>query len=101
MPPRPLSSDRHIVITGGAGYVGSRVTAYLPRAITVFDKLVYGAEALLPFHRHERLELIRGDVRDTREQACAVDSAQSWSINATAQRRCSLPRRRPRQRASS
>lgn len=99
-----MQSNQHILVTGGAGYVGSRVTAYLLQAgyaVTVFDKLVYGGEALLPFHGHERFKLIRGDVRDgdavaaalasveaivhfagvVGEQACAVDSTQSWSIN--------------------
>ena len=93
-----------ILITGGAGYLGSRVTAYLLAAgcdVTVFDKLVYGGEALLPFNRTARFKLVRGDVRDVRalatvlaevdtivhfaavvgEPACAVDPEQSWSIN--------------------
>ena len=93
-----------ILVTGGAGYVGSRVTTHLLQgghAVTVFDKLVYGGEALLPLHRHKRFTLVRGDVRDREvvaaalagvdavvhfagvvgEQACASDPAQSWSIN--------------------
>jgi len=85
--------------------VGSRVAAHLLKAghaVTVFDKLVYGGETLLPFHRHERLNLVRGDVRDgggavdaalegvdavvhfagvVGEAACAVDLEQAWSIN--------------------
>ena len=99
-----MTSSDHILITGGAGYLGSRVTAYLLQAgyaVTVFDKLIYGAEALLPFQRHECFTLIRGDVRDDKavaaalagvdavvhfagvvgEKACASDPAHSWSIN--------------------
>jgi nucleoside-diphosphate-sugar epimerase len=94
----------HILVTGGAGYLGSRVTAHLletGNSVAVFDKLVYGAEALLPFNRHDRFKLVRGDVRDADavasamtgvdavvhfagvvgEPACNVDSEQSWSIN--------------------
>ena len=94
----------NILITGGAGYVGSRVSAHLlaaGHAVTVFDKLVYGGEALLPFHGREGFRIARGDVRDAAalaaaltgidavvhlagvvgEQACASDSEQSWSIN--------------------
>jgi nucleoside-diphosphate-sugar epimerase len=93
-----------IFVTGGAGYLGSRVTAHLLQAghfVTVFDKFIYGAEALLPFSRHERFTLVRGDVRDrdavgaaldgidaivhfaavVGEPACAIDPEQSWSIN--------------------
>ena len=93
-----------ILITGGAGYVGSRVSAHLLAAgyaVTVFDKLVYGGEALLPFYGREGFRIVRGDVRDAAplaaalmgidaiihfagvvgEQACAFDSEQSWSIN--------------------
>jgi len=93
-----------VLVTGGAGYLGSRVTAHLLQAghhVTVFDKLVYGGEALLPFNRYERFKLVRGDVRDGEaitaalagidaivhfaavvgEPACSVDPEQSWSIN--------------------
>jgi nucleoside-diphosphate-sugar epimerase len=99
-----MTENRHIFLTGGAGYLGSRVTAHLLEAgyvVTVFDKLVYGAQALLPFHGHERFKLVPGDVRDAAalaaalvgidavvhfaavvgEQACASYPEQSWSIN--------------------
>jgi nucleoside-diphosphate-sugar epimerase len=99
-----MTQMQTVLVTGGAGYLGSRVTAHLLQAgyaVTVFDKLVYGGEALLPFHRHERFKLVRGDVRDEHvvgaalagidaivhfaavvgEPACAVDPEQSWSIN--------------------
>src|SRR5437763_14722957 len=94
----------HVLVTGGAGYLGSRVTAHLidvGHTVTVFDKLAYGAEALLPFNRHDRFNFARGDVRDAAavaaamqgvdaavhfaavvgEPACAVDREQSWSVN--------------------
>jgi nucleoside-diphosphate-sugar epimerase len=99
-----MKLTQNILVTGGAGYLGSRVTAHLLHAgyaVTVFDKLVYGGEALLPFHRHEGFKLVRGDVRDPAafsgamtgidaivhfaavvgEAACASDPEQSWSIN--------------------
>ena len=57
----------HVLVTGGAGYVGSRVVAHLLHRgyrVTVFDKLVHGAEALLPFDLDSRFELVQGDVRN-------------------------------------
>ena len=99
-----MTSQQHVLVTGGAGYLGSGVTAALLEAgylVTVFDKLVYGGEALLPFNRHQRFKLVRGDVRDGNavttalvgvdaivhfaavvgEPACSIDPEQSWSIN--------------------
>ncbi|MDA8019474.1 MAG: SDR family oxidoreductase [Thermoanaerobaculia bacterium] len=54
----------HILVTGGGGYVGS---ALVPRLlergerVTVLDLFWYGEEVLEP---HERLRLVRGDIRD-------------------------------------
>ncbi len=94
----------HVLITGGAGYVGSQVTAHLlaeGMRVTVYDRLLYGGEALLAFRHNERFALIRGDVRDrpslqaamtgvdavihlaaiVGEDACGVDKTASWSTN--------------------
>jgi nucleoside-diphosphate-sugar epimerase len=94
----------HVLITGGAGYVGSRVTAHLlqsGRSVTVFDRLIYGGESLLPFHRHPRFSMVKGDVRNrgalistlagvdalvhlaavVGEPACGMDPDQAWSTN--------------------
>ena len=49
---RSYGTRKRILVTGGAGYVGSRVTAHLMSGglkVTVFDSLVYGAQSLLPF----------------------------------------------------
>ena len=57
----------HVLITGGAGYVGSQAAAHLLAEglqVTVYDRLLYGAEALLAFRHNDRFRLIRGDVRD-------------------------------------
>ena len=45
-------TDQHIVITGGAGYIGSLLTSELLRAnyrVTVLDSLLFGGESLVPF----------------------------------------------------
>ncbi len=55
------------LITGGAGYVGSRVAAHLLASgveVTVFDDLVYGGQALLPFAGMPAFRFVKGDVTD-------------------------------------
>ncbi|MEM7576715.1 MAG: NAD(P)-dependent oxidoreductase [Planctomycetota bacterium] len=60
------SSDSfpHVLITGGAGYVGSVLTPQLLEAghrVTVLDLCWYGDDVL---PNHENLTLIQGDLRD-------------------------------------
>lgn len=55
------------LITGGAGYIGtSLVPLLLERSydVTVFDSLLFGGDALLPFFRHKNFHFIKGDIRD-------------------------------------
>ena len=45
-------SDRHVLITGGAGYIGSLLTSNCCAPITVvtvLDSLLFGGESLVPF----------------------------------------------------
>ena len=47
-----MKMDRHILITGGAGYIGSLLTAELLRknfSVTVADSLLFGGESLVAF----------------------------------------------------
>jgi nucleoside-diphosphate-sugar epimerase len=93
-----------IFLTGGAGYVGSRLAAHLLGAghdLTVFDALVYGGQALLPFIGKRLFRLVKGDVRDrdalgdamrshdavvhlaafVGEPACSLDPALTVAVN--------------------
>jgi nucleoside-diphosphate-sugar epimerase len=57
----------HILVTGGAGYIGSiLVPALLAReyAVTVIDNFSYGQASLLDCCADENLTIVRGDVRD-------------------------------------
>src|SRR5258708_238676 len=67
---------KKILITGGAGYIGTTlVPLLLDRGyeVTVFDGLLFGGDALLPFFRHKNFSFVRGDIRDKEElrKACA------------------------------
>jgi nucleoside-diphosphate-sugar epimerase len=61
-----MPQDR-VLVTGGAGYLGSIICEHLLAAgfrVTVVDNLMYGQEPLFQFCASERFDFIRGDVRD-------------------------------------
>lgn len=56
-----------VLITGGAGYIGSVLTRLLldeGYAVTVLDNLMYRQDSLLGSALHERFDFVRGDARD-------------------------------------
>jgi nucleoside-diphosphate-sugar epimerase len=60
-------SKHHILVTGGAGYIGSVLTPRLlelGHRVTVFDWLLFGEEPLAAVADHERFTLVKGDMRD-------------------------------------
>ena len=62
-------SDRHVMITGGAGYIGSLLASELLRAnyqVTVLDSLLFGGESLLPFLHHPDFHFVKADVTEPR-----------------------------------
>lgn len=67
MRPRMPDSPSRVLVTGGAGYLGSIVAAQLLERglrVRVLDSLLFGAEALDGLASDANCELIRGDVRD-------------------------------------
>lgn len=58
-----------ILITGGAGYIGTTLTEHLLAAgyhVRVLDNLKFGQwNTLIPFFRNDRYQFMQGDVRDT------------------------------------
>lgn len=94
----------HILVTGGAGYVGTQVVALLLERghhVRVMDAMLYGSESLLPFISHAKFSYVKGDVRCPEdwakalsgidavvhlaavvgEPACKIVPAFSWSTN--------------------
>lgn len=58
-------SVKKILITGGAGYIGSKLSTKLicqGYNISVFDKFMYGAAPLNHLHSFENFDLIEGDI---------------------------------------
>ncbi len=59
--------SERILITGGAGYLGSVLCEHLLAAghrVTVLDNLMYGQEPLFHLCSHSHLAFVRGDARD-------------------------------------
>jgi nucleoside-diphosphate-sugar epimerase len=64
-----------VIITGGAGYVGSVLTALLlaeGHQVRVLDSLAHGGDSLLGAWCHPGFEFVRGDVRDRTTIKAAV-----------------------------
>ena len=57
----------NILITGGAGYIGSELINHFidDNKITVYDNLMYDNLSLLRYAGHPNFNFIKGDVRDT------------------------------------
>lgn len=75
-----------ILITGGAGYIGSVLTPMLLEQghhVTIYDSFMYGAQPVLGFSMHPHLELVRGDVRDA-EALRRVIRGRDWVMHLAA-----------------
>ena len=58
---------KKVLITGGAGYLGSVLTELLLSKgykVTVLDNLMYKQTSVAPFAYHNNFKFILGDVRD-------------------------------------
>jgi nucleoside-diphosphate-sugar epimerase len=76
----PNGSRRHILITGGAGYIGSLLTGVLLQrgyAVTVVDDLLFGGEPLLAYFSHPGFRFLKGDVCDP----CVLEHTKQELVN--------------------
>lgn len=64
-----LNTERHIVVTGGAGYLGSLLIGkllHLGYAVTAVDDLLYGGESLLAYFSHPNFHFVKANVCEPR-----------------------------------
>ncbi len=67
-----------VLITGGAGYVGTSLIPILLNnsyKVVVYDNLMFGGDAILPFFRNSNFSFIKGDIRDKEKMKDAVKDA--------------------------
>ncbi len=70
-----MSDPSHLLITGGAGYIGSLLTGELLRrgyCVTVVDELLFGGESLTAYLRHPNFRFIKADVTEPRAVKAAL-----------------------------
>ncbi|HWO93580.1 MAG TPA: NAD-dependent epimerase/dehydratase family protein, partial [Dehalococcoidia bacterium] len=73
-------SPSHVLVTGGAGFIGSAFVGMLLRdpggpRVTVLDKLTYAGNPanLKPFEGDPRFRFLRGDIAETDDVKAALD----------------------------
>jgi len=75
-----VALPKHVLITGGAGYIGSFLVGILLMEgyqVTVVDDLLYGGESLLSYFTNPQFRFIKADVWEPR--AVRTAAAKGWS----------------------
>lgn len=67
---KPGSAVENVLLTGGAGYIGSSIVPLLLQQgykVTVFDQFNFGINSLLHYIGNENLKIVKGDIRNIEE----------------------------------
>lgn len=78
-----MKDDAHILITGGAGYIGSLLAGELLRLgyrVTVVDSLLFGGESLVAYLPHPAFHFVKADVWEPR--AIKTAARRDWPVPA-------------------
>jgi nucleoside-diphosphate-sugar epimerase len=70
-----MSDEQHVLITGGAGYIGSYLTGVLLRQgyqVTVVDDLIFGGESLISYFSDPNFHFVKANVWEPRALRTAV-----------------------------
>ena len=70
-----MTDKKHILITGGAGFIGSLLTGELLRAgyaVTVVDELLFGGESLMAYFPNENFHFVKANVWEPRALRAAM-----------------------------
>ena len=81
-----VETPSHVLITGGAGYIGSLLTGVLLNAgwrVTVADDLLFGGQSLLGYWQHPRFRFAKVDVCDPGQLQAEAGSLRVGSLPAT------------------
>jgi dTDP-glucose 4,6-dehydratase len=83
--------SRHILVTGGCGFIGSNFIRYIlsnsERRVTNLDKLTYAGnlENLRDLEGHPRYSFARGDIADASDVEKAFAAPVDWVVNFAAE----------------
>ena len=74
---------KKILVTGGAGYIGSVLVRILLKKgynVRVLDNLMFGGESLIELFNYPEFEFQKGDVRNEEDVKKALDSGMNAHV---------------------